>query len=263
MLMKMLAKKQGLTGNALKMIAIVTMLIDHMALVYMAPLAKKNGITKLNFTNCISSNDKYAVIYIIGRLIGRLSFLLFCFFLVEGFFHTRSRWKYVLRLSIFAIISEIPFDMGLWKKINVNHQNVFFTLVIGFVGIWICEIVRRKLNENVGLKYSIYDVTVYFTAVVVIAASVMSLLAEAIKCDYKMYGIITIFVIYYMKTMGADNTIAVLFGAIVLCISNSIEMSCLLCVPLVWGYKGKRGMNIKYFFYLFYPIHLALLYFYS
>ena len=103
-------KAVGLSGSTLKLIAIVTMFIDHLGVVA--------------FETQISN---YMVPYYIMRLIGRLAFPIFCFLLVEGFFHTRDVKKYALRLLVFAFISEIPFDLAFNRQLFYwRHQNVFF-----------------------------------------------------------------------------------------------------------------------------------------
>ena len=122
-------KAVGLSGSTLKLIAIVTMFIDHLGVVA--------------FETQISN---YMVPYYIMRLIGRLAFPIFCFLLVEGFFHTRDVKKYALRLLVFAFISEIPFDLAFNRQMFYwRHQNVFFTLFIGLLVIALLEIGRAHV----------------------------------------------------------------------------------------------------------------------
>ena len=101
-------KQQGLFNNfTLKMIAIISMLTDHVG--------------------CILFPDE-----LIFRAIGRIAFPIFCFLVVEGFFHTRNTWNYLMRLCIFAILSEIPFDLAFFGKVfYLQKQNVFMTLALG------------------------------------------------------------------------------------------------------------------------------------
>ncbi|WP_054742233.1 TraX family protein [Cellulosilyticum ruminicola] len=102
-------QKISLSGSNLKIIAITTMLIDHIGAVL--------------FPTC----------YLL-RCIGRLAFPIFCFLLVEGFLHTHNVRNYAIRLGIFAFISEIPFNLAISERIfNFSHQNVFFTLLIGLL----------------------------------------------------------------------------------------------------------------------------------
>ena len=116
-------ERKGFSGSELKMIAIATMLIDHIAATVIIRVLKFGGY-----------NDSLYQLYRVMRNIGRIAFPIFCFLLVEGFMHTRDREKYALRLGCFAAISEIPFDLAFNGKIlEVGYQNVFFTLLLGLL----------------------------------------------------------------------------------------------------------------------------------
>ena len=107
-----MTKKIGLNSFWLKMIAITTMLIDHVGAVLLPQ-------------------------YPILRIIGRIAFPIFCFLLVEGFMHTHDVIRYMTRIGLFALISEIPFDLLFYGRIlDGTHQNVFFTLFIGLVMLY-------------------------------------------------------------------------------------------------------------------------------
>ena len=109
-------KQQGISGYWLKVIAVVSMLIDHTSAVILEQIP---GLENPAF---------------LMRIIGRLAFPIYCFLLVEGFMHTRDREKYALRLGCFAAVSEIPFDLAFnGKVLEVGYQNVFFTLLLGLL----------------------------------------------------------------------------------------------------------------------------------
>lgn len=135
-------EKKGIYSSTLKMVAIITMLIDHTAATILEKTMNSRGLPML------SADHMTAIQYanIAMRLIGRIAFPIFCFLLVEGFIHTRNKWKYTLRLAIFALISEIPFDLAFMGKfLETSYQNVFFTLTIGMLvmtGFWL---VKEKL----------------------------------------------------------------------------------------------------------------------
>ena len=94
-------QKRGISGSTLKIIAIITMLIDHIGAVVIAPvMIQRSG-------NLYMEDDLYGI-YSLLRTIGRIAFPIFCFLLVEGFVHTRNVKRYAIRLGLFAIISEIP-----------------------------------------------------------------------------------------------------------------------------------------------------------
>ena len=128
-------------GSTLKIIAMVCMLIDHTAAVLFDRILISRGL--LDAVNASDGGASFlstgntAVIYyadMIMRAIGRISFPIFCFLLIEGFMHTHDVKKYALNLGIFALVSEIPFDLAFaGKPFYLDYQNVFFTLFIGLV----------------------------------------------------------------------------------------------------------------------------------
>ena len=110
-----------LDSDALKLIAMVTMLIDHIGAAILLPA---------HFTG-INISNTWVDVYDLSRKIGRTAFPIFVFLLVEGFFHTHSRKKYFGRLLLFALLSEIPFDLAFYGVLFYeSSQNVFLTLAI-------------------------------------------------------------------------------------------------------------------------------------
>ena len=134
--------KKGTTSFIIKVIAIVTMFIDHTAAVFLErQLANpaKAFVPGADYYYTIRSIDR------VMRGIGRIAFPLFIFLIVQGFMHTKSRLKYVIRLSLFVLISEIPFDMAFQNSyFDLSYQNVFFTLLIGFLFMWIADTIYSK-----------------------------------------------------------------------------------------------------------------------
>ena len=152
-------RKKEITGAALKWIAIVTMLIDHIGAAYVEPLIfGEFGAYPETFFGI----DAWTF-YRILRSIGRVAFPIFIFLMVEGFFYTRNRKKYAIRLGVFCLISEIPFDLAFQPEdlaifrnlsslnrdsFSYTYQNVFFTLFIGFLTIWAMEAVKNYFAEK-------------------------------------------------------------------------------------------------------------------
>jgi len=228
-------KYQILSGSTLKIIALITMFIDHFALTVLYW-----GILEPN-APIYTDTPYYRIyqIYNICRKIGRVAFPLFCFLLVEGFIHTSNRKKYILRLAIFAIISEIPFNLAVNNQlIDPSTFNVFFTLLLGFLAIWGMEVLRDKPM---------------FMLLPPIAAG---FIAYFIQCDYDYRGIILIVILYVFRYTRVYQTV---FGAL----SLYWEWPAMFAFIPIALYNGKKGRNIKYFSYVFYPAHLLLLYFFS
>ncbi len=239
-------KRAWLTGAQIKWIAMIVMVIDHMAAVFIEPILMNTVVSGMNYDYVRKITD----IYMVLRGIGRFAFPAFCFLLVEGFYHTRNKAKYLRNLMIFAFISEIPFDLALYDKMWYwEHQNVFFTLAAGFLAIWIA---------NYFILKSMTDLANAFIFKLAAVASVIgiALLTEAMHTDYGAVGVATIFVLYAMYNKPVMSAVA---AWIVLGMTNVLELWSFPFIGAVYFYNGERGRQNKYFFYIFYPAHLLLL----
>ena len=137
-------KYKVLSGSALKCLALVTMIIDHVGVV----LLKNSGIVLLQ------TGLGTLTLYTLTRKIGRLACPIYCFLLMEGFLHTQNRRKYGLRLLLFAIISEIPWNLEHTGTLRYASQNVFFTLLLGYCCILVYEKYRGQFSEQLVFRYS-------------------------------------------------------------------------------------------------------------
>lgn len=227
-------KVKGISGSTLKIIAVISMLIDHTAAVLLDPVFLKFGYTQ-----------ELHIVYIIMRyFIGRMAFPIYCFLLVEGFEKTRSRLRYAGRLFAFALISEIPFNLAFKGSISdFSYQNVFFTLFLGFLTIWgMAEL--EKVKTALVLKAA-------GMGIVFLAAAFA---AERLYCDYGTHGIIAVTLLFLFRKNKVTQIIA---G----CVAFLWEITAPFAFVFVGFYNGKRGLKLKYVFYLFYPLHLLVLYF--
>ena len=229
-------RNKGLTGSTLKMVAMVTMFIDHVAAVLLTRVYMVGGLPA----------EGYTVIYVM-RLIGRVAFPIYCFLLVEGFVRTGNFKRYVSRMVIFALLSEIPFDLSLASEVVYwEHQNVMWTMTIGLLAMYGMKRVEEK--ELLNGKYFILQLFI---------AAVAAGLALLLKTDYDWAGVLCICAIYLFK---AGNGRKALLGNAFLVMKSTLEVTALVSVPLISFYNGQRGRKLKYFFYAFYPVHLLLLY---
>lgn len=226
--------KIGLSGAVLKWIAIAIMAIDHIgAVILEAYVLNAWGGSPLGHRFAANWNEIYQFDMIL-RGIGRLAFPMFCFLLVEGFVHTRNVARYAAWLGVFALLSEIPFDLGLhitpwyWR-----HQNVYFTLLLGLLTLYAIKRFEGK-------------------PLIQIAAAFAGMLwAEALHVDYGDFGILLIVTLYVLRPWRPLQCIA---GA-VLCVW---ERTAVLAYILLFFYNGERGRQPKWFFYWFYPVHLII-----
>ena len=231
---------RGITGSTLKIIAIVIMLIDHVGAVILERFP-------------IVGTPLYAVDRIL-RSVGRLAFPIFCFLLVEGFIYTKDRAKYAVRLIVFAMISEIPFDIAVTgKAFNLSYQNVFFTLLAGFLTIFVLdEVKQRKISISSKKAESVLRLVL---TVLITAAGMLA--AYLLKTDYSFAGVLTIVVMYGIKERKPESMFC---GCTVLTVYKFSEAFAFFNIFLIKMYNGKRGLKLKYIFYIFYPVHLLVLY---
>ena len=249
-------RKRGISSAVLKNIAVVTMLIDHIGAVIVIRLLIQKGlygamVDQEAYIAWVGQNRGMYGTYMAMRIIGRLAFPIYCFLLAEGFQKTHNVKKYLGRMLLFALISEIPFDLALSGRLwNTEYQNVFFTLFIGLMVIAGLRLVDQRLAGTETWR-KLAGVGLY--AVIIVAGSVLALV---LKTDYSFKGILAITVLYLFRSRRKAQVWA---GVIVFLLMDGLEMIAALSFLLIWFYNGERGRQNKYFFYFFYPAHLLLL----
>ena len=220
-------ERKGISGSTLKISAIITMLIDHIGAGVLGRLLVVRGMNEAADLNAwIDANSTLVITYQMMRFVGRLAFPIFCFLLIEGFEHTHDVKKYALRLLSFCLVSEIPFDLLFNGKIlESGYQNVFFTLFIGLMVMWGFQVVENQ-ERFAKFKKVIFDAGI---------------------------GVACIVLLYVFRKKKSYQLLA---G----CIGFSWELTAPLAFIPIAFYNGKRGLSLKYFFYIFYPAHLLILY---
>lgn len=246
------------TSFHLKVIAIVSMLIDHFAYIPFASILSTSYSAhtytgmKQSFLLWISQHEQ--ILWKMNEVmhwIGRLAFPLFCFLLVQGFMHTKNKTKYAFRLGLFALLSEIPYDMAFNGCIfSLKNNNVFFTLFTGFMMIWAISIEKKRYETK-------QNTVLYFGCIIALVTMASFLVTFVFDSSYGTSGILTILIIYLMKD---QPVLALVCSTIVLSLLNFsfVELFAIPSALLVAMYNGKRGKGIKYFFYVFYPAHLLI-----
>lgn len=235
-------QKKGISGSTLKLIALVVMLIDHIGAVIVERMILWNRST--NSSEFFLDTNGLIMLDKVLRYTGRLAFPIFCFLLVEGFLHTRKKAVYAIRLFCFALISEIPFNLALTGKVmHTQYQNVFFTLLFGlFVMTGLLEVEKRAGRHKL---------VAVLLAFVILAAGMA--VAELFNTDYGAKGVLSIAVLYIFRKRKEMQLVA---GAI----SFLWESTAFLAFVPIAFYNGKRGLKLKYIFYVFYPLHLLVLF---
>ena len=244
------AGEHGISGYWLKMIAVITMLIDHSA----ATILERILVQMPSWAPATVDNwEQWYRLDLLLRGIGRMAFPIYCFLLVEGFHYTHSRRKYAARLFVFALISEVPFDMALNQSVlEFSYNNVFFTLFLGLRVIMAADWVMERFSSD-NLTSEIGRITL----LVVIGMVGCALASYVISCDYGASGVIAIYIMYLLRSKR-ELGFALAFVSLGV-FSGELELLALLMLIPLHFYNGTRGKQHKYFFYAFYPLHLLLL----
>ena len=251
-------KKKGIAGSTLKLIAVITMLIDHIGAGPFLAVVVRNPE---NFADGRVKMTVQVVLYYTMRCVGRLAFPIFIFLLIEGYIYTRNRWKYLLRLLLFALISEIPFDLAFnidqadlsFKgMLEFGYQNVYFTLAVGLFTVILIDT----------LWHTSYEKPVRIACIVIFTAGGFEA-AELLKTDYAGWGVLAIVASYLLRNgkpglrmAGAPAILSVMQLA-----GGSLPSEAFSFLDILPGsfYNGTRGLKTKWLFYAFYPVHLLIL----
>ncbi len=231
---------KGLSAGILKLIAITAMVIDHVAWVFFpvrgvfSPVAWE--------------------LPLVMHVIGRITFPVMAFFVAEGYCRTRDLGRYILRLLLFALLSALPFYL-----VFGTYFNVMFTLLAGLLAVHI----REKIREPFAAHLLIF---------------LLALLTNIpnFSFDWGFVGVYVVLLFHRLRDKKWGNAAAVGFGLLLIAatrlpdlisrgptpymIMDLMHFGMLLSLPLLYLYKGERGMKLKYFFYAFYPAHLLVLF---
>lgn len=231
------------TSMMLHIMAMLFMLLDHM------------------WATVVNGNDWMTCI-------GRIAFPIFAFMIVEGYFHTHNLKKYVLRMLVFAVLSEIPFNLVMASTVFYPlHQNVLWTFLIGIFLIYVNE--KAKAKGKLWLRAAAAAGTILLGFILGIVTFV----------DYNCAGVLTVLTFYFFRGRTWQNFLC---QFVVLAYINIEMLSgfayelnifggtvyferqafALLALIPIWLYRGKQGpynKPLKYLYYSFYPVHLLIL----
>lgn len=232
-------QKRGISQEGLKLIACITMLIDHV------------GATLVLLYCQQGATMAWVNTYYLMRCIGRIAFPIYCFLLVEGAWYTRNPKKYAMRLFVGMLLSEIPFDLAFSGRIDMEISSVMVTLFLGYL-----MIEGMKRVEGV---WKIVVILPFF------------LLAEVLRTDYAGNGIMIIAMLALTKGAAKEKWLRLAGFALLLwfgadiqigLVSLPMEVLGLIGVPFMFRYTGRKlthNKAVQWAFYLFYPVHLTVL----
>lgn len=211
-----------LNNNALKLIAVLSMTIDHVGFILFP------GAMWL-------------------RCIGRLAFPIYAFLITEGYVHTHNVRRYMLRLGLLALVSEIPFNLAVSNTItNPGSQNIFWTLLLGLLAIWAMDLCRQRLPVHLW-SLSLLPVPVACVAAVVL------------NTDYNCYGVLIICLFYVARQQPLMQFVSI---GVLQYLMGYIQLWGQLAFVPIFLYNGKKGRSgklLQWLFYFYYPVHLLIL----
>ena len=251
-----------MTVFVLKLIAIITMMIDHFGA----------GL----FLNLSNNWDIYTLL----RSVGRVAFPIFAFLIANGCKHTKNIYRYMLRLGILAIASEAFFDLYFWfQGVNfLRNTNIFYTLFLGTAGIFLYGAILKLAEKS---SQELKTVPVNLMALLP-ALLIPVILAEVLSTDYAGAGVALIILLYVFNTenklsrtallligmfwlyarpivsFARDGGLAVNFNGF----NEWLFIFSLIPILLIYFYNNKQGLNnavLKWGFYVFYPLHIIFL----
>lgn len=242
------AQYKCISQEALKVLACLSMLLDHFGAIVLYPL----------YRDAISAGSDAVGLweaYRLLRTVGRLAFPIYCFLLSEGVHHTRNPRKYGLRLMIAALLSELPFDLALHGGFTWQNQSVMITLLLGFLAL-------ECMKRCPGLLAKI------------IAALPFCIVAELMNTDYDAEGVALI-ALFYLTRESPRKLLLQFFGMWFLFSPSHLmalnwlggirittqewAVVSLIPISLYSGEKQSRSKGLQWAFYLFYPVHLTAL----
>ena len=211
-----------LNGTALKLIAMISMVFDHVG---------DNFFPEMTWM----------------RIIGRIAMPVFAFCISEGYIHTHDRKKYLLRMGVFALISELPFDLVTAGRLEYTHQNIMYTFFLSIAALMIFEKLTSGKRKTAGY--------IFGTAVVMIFCGI-ALLTGA---DYNLYavGLVFLFYVFASKALWLRTGAAAVWHLLMRNVGIYI-WGLLGFIPVMF-YNGKKGKGLKWLFYVFYPGHLLVI----
>ncbi len=241
--------QKGINRTTLKWFALVTMFIDHIGAVF---------VNEFYFINM-------SWLYTLLRCIGRLSFPIFAFFIAEGWHYTHNKLRYFLTMLAFACISQ-PF---FYLAFNGGYYsfNIFFTFLFSLIIMFLTD--KIKNNKSLGILFATFIVTI------IVSIYCLSLLN--INVDYGVFGVllpVVFYLFYHLESDWAKPTCFLLAGLLLIAIwlngflkstvinfNSYVGLFAILSLIILLFYNGKKGRrSYKWLFYIFYPVHMFVLY---
>ena len=221
-------KKTGLTNNALKIIAMLSMLVDHVGL------------------------QLFPKVQIL-RIIGRLALPIFAYMIAEGCHYTKNRPRYLGMIAGLGLICQAVYFFADGSL----YLGILITFSLSISTIFLIDNFLKKKNA-----VSFIFILLMIAAVFLIALILPEQLSEhGFDIDYGIFGILLPVAIYYARNKYEKLAATALVLSLMASTMANLQWYSLFALPLLFLYNGNRGrLNLKYLFYIFYPTHLVIIY---
>ena len=223
----------GLTNNQLKIIAMISMLFDHVGLMLFPQVGA-------------------------FRIVGRLAFPIFAYMIAEGCRYTRNRARYLLMIAVMALLFQAVYFVTMQSAGLALYQGILVTFSLSIGCIYAIDWHKQKKSELSFIVMLAVLATVFFLAVIL----PKKLVWQGFAIDYGIFGILLPILVYYAPGK-LTKLFSVAFSIVGLALTLGVDIAwyALLTIPLLALYNGERGKyKMKYVFYIFYPAHLVLIY---
>lgn len=220
--------KFGLTGNQLKLFALVAMTIDHIGMILFPQ-------------------------YPIMRVIGRFAMPIFAWMIAEGCVHSKHRLRYILMMAGFGIVSQAV----TWAVTGSLYMNIMITFSMSILLIYALDFANRKKNF---LSLCVMGAALAGVTYICVFLH-QDLLPLEFAVDYGICGVFLPVAIYLGKTKRDKLLLAAMVMVPMSLYTSYVQWLAFLALPILSLYNGSRGKaRLKYLFYFYYPLHIAVIY---
>ncbi len=226
-----------MTSFVLKLIAIVMMVVDHVA--YFA--------LRIGWTTTADP------LYQAMRVLGRITMPLFAFLLVQGFLHTRNRKRYLLRVAVLAVLSQPVFTTLFYGRFDLvstlTEWSILASFTFSLLLLWLLEHTKECYQQRKGSPWLLC----WMPALLVSAY----LITHPLLFNYGIYGVLLVVLLWLCKDQPryVSGVMVVLLLSLYYQKSPILIAGVMVAAICIGCYKGRQGPPIKWFFYLFYPLH--------
>ena len=236
-----------LTSEKLKILAMGTMFLDHAA----AAIIFGSGLNRLS---PLVENIGIAM-----RLVGRMAFPLYAFLLVQGFLWTRDWTRYVARVALFALISEVPFNLMVAGEVWYSRaQNTIVTLGIGLICMRMLETLEKQFELTPGLGRVGAGGKLLGMALGIWTVAAAMFTAELMRADYGALGVLLVVVLYVFRHRPPELVVAGCLAAVLIYGFGIEVLFAWIAFFFISRYNGERGRKLGLMPYVFYPVHLLV-----